>query len=375
MHRRRYQRLVQSWTGRVRQTPGARDGQRTVDRLARLPRPTAAALQGDAFGGGLEPAAVCDIRTMAPDATLALPETRSGIVPGWSGTRRLARLMPEPLVREMALFAYRITADWALACGFVAAVDREPRAMAEKFLQRAVALSPRAVETANSMIHAAQGEDRGTMIEMLGSAAVFASPDRKEGVAAFLEKREAWFRGERCMASLRIVADRTDEWPAAPCPAHHAVDGTLTECADGRKPDRISPSHGVHASPAPAGSEAGTEAASKAARMVFDGGRRSRFSGRAHAEDLHESEGLIEPGRFTTSGSELSLCTSITLKHVQESSCVATSEPVLAGASTSDFRASVSSASRRGSIARSPLVSDRKRSRIPTAQTAIQSAP
>ena len=173
-----------------------RDGQRILDRLARLSKQTAAVLQGHAFGGGLELAAACDIRTMAPNATLALPETRLGIVPGWSGTHRLARLMPEPLVKEMVLFGRRITADRALACGFVAAVDQEPRATAENLLRRAVALSPRAVETAKSMIHAAQGEDRGTMVEMLGSAAIFASPDREEGIAAFLEKREARFRGE-----------------------------------------------------------------------------------------------------------------------------------------------------------------------------------
>ena len=69
-----------------------RSGHRVFDRLARLSKPTIAVLSGNAFGGGLELAAACDIRVMAPNAQIALPETAVGIVPGWSGTQRLARL-------------------------------------------------------------------------------------------------------------------------------------------------------------------------------------------------------------------------------------------------------------------------------------------
>ncbi len=71
-----------------------RDGHRIFDRLARLSKPTIAVLNGHAFGGGLEMAAACDLRVMAPDACLALPEAGVGIVPGWSGTQRLLRLDP-----------------------------------------------------------------------------------------------------------------------------------------------------------------------------------------------------------------------------------------------------------------------------------------
>lgn len=172
-----------------------RDGHRIFDRLARLGKPTIAVLTGHAFGGGLELAAACDLRVMATGASLALPEAGVGIVPGWSGTQRLMRLMPEPMVKEMALFGTRITADRALACGFVAAVGDDPRALAMALLDRAVTLSPRAVEIAKSMIHAAQDEDRAAMIEALGSAAIAASADRTEGVAAFREKRKPDFSG------------------------------------------------------------------------------------------------------------------------------------------------------------------------------------
>ncbi|MDD9741044.1 MULTISPECIES: enoyl-CoA hydratase/isomerase family protein [Marinovum] len=173
-----------------------RDGHRIFDRLARLSKPTLAVLNGHAFGGGLELAAACDLRVMAPKAALALPEAGVGIVPGWSGTQRLLRLLPEPMVKEMALFGHRIKADRALACGFVAAVDEDPRAAALALLERAVTLSPRAVEVAKTMIHAAQGEDRAAMVEALGSAAIAATDDRAEGVAAFRDKRTPDFSGK-----------------------------------------------------------------------------------------------------------------------------------------------------------------------------------
>lgn len=172
-----------------------RDGHRIFDRLARLSKPTIAVLNGHAFGGGLELAAACDIRVMAPKATLALPEAGVGIVPGWSGTQRLARLLPEPMLKEMALFGRRISADRAFAAGFVAEVAEDPRAAAEAILERAVTLSPRAVEITKSMIHAARDEDRGAMVEALGSAAIAATEDRNEGVASFREKRKPQFPG------------------------------------------------------------------------------------------------------------------------------------------------------------------------------------
>ena len=173
-----------------------RDGHRIFDRLARLSKPTIAVLNGHAFGGGLELAAACDLRVMATGASLALPEAGVGIVPGWSGTQRLMRLLPEPMVKEMALFGARIKSDRALACGFVAAVGDDPRSLAEALLDRAITLSPRAVEISKSMIHAAQGEDRAAMVEALGSAAIAASDDRDEGVAAFRAKRKPEFSGK-----------------------------------------------------------------------------------------------------------------------------------------------------------------------------------
>ncbi|QLF71846.1 enoyl-CoA hydratase/isomerase family protein (plasmid) [Peteryoungia desertarenae] len=173
-----------------------RDGHRIFDRLARLSKPVIAAMSGHAFGGGLELAAACDIRVMAPSATIALPEAHVGIVPGWSGTQRLARLLPEPILKEMTLFGRRITAERAQAFGFIAEVSATPEETAQVIARSVLSLSPRAVEVAKFMIHAGRGEDRDAMIEALGSAAIAASTDRDEGVAAFRAKRKPAFSGE-----------------------------------------------------------------------------------------------------------------------------------------------------------------------------------
>lgn len=172
-----------------------RGGHRIFDRLARLSKPTIAAIAGNAFGGGLELAACCDIRIAAPTVQFALPETSVGIVPGWSGTQRLHRLLPEPVLKEMALFGRLLSADRALALGFVAELADNPQAAAMAIAGRLAETSPRATEVAKYMIHAAAGEDTGAMIEALGSGMTAATADKSEGVAAFRAKRKPNFPG------------------------------------------------------------------------------------------------------------------------------------------------------------------------------------
>ena len=173
-----------------------RAGHRVFDRLARLSKPTIAVLEGPAYGGGLELAAACDIRVMGRTAKIALPETSVGIVPGWSGSQRLARLLPEAVLKEMALFGRVVMADRCATLGFAAEVSDDPCATALDIADRLRATSPRATEVAKYMIHAAVGEDRSAMIEALGSGMTAASADKAEGVAAFRAKREPVFGGQ-----------------------------------------------------------------------------------------------------------------------------------------------------------------------------------
>jgi enoyl-CoA hydratase len=173
-----------------------RSGHRVFDRLARLSKPTIAVLTGNAFGGGLELAAACDIRVMSPNAQVALPESSVGIVPGWSGTQRLARLLPEPVLKEMALFGRRLSAERALALGFAAQVSDDPLSAAKAIAAKLSDTSPAATEVAKYMIHAGAGEDASGMIEALGSGMIAASADKREGVAAFRAKRKPVFSGE-----------------------------------------------------------------------------------------------------------------------------------------------------------------------------------
>lgn len=173
-----------------------RNGHRVFDRVARFSKPTIGAINGHAFGGGLELAACCDMRVLSRRATLALPEAKVGIVPGWSGTQRLARLLPEPVIKEMALFGRRITAERAYALGFAAEVSDDVLGEANRIATSLAEISPRASEIAKTMIHGAVGEDTAAAIETLGSAAAASSADRDEGVGAFLEKRSPQFKGQ-----------------------------------------------------------------------------------------------------------------------------------------------------------------------------------
>ena len=172
-----------------------RRGHRVFDRLARISKPTIAVINGHALGGGLELAATCDIRVMSPMATLGLPETGIGVVPGWSGTQRLTRLLPEPVVKEMALFGRRLSAKRALRLGFVAEIGDDPLSAALEIAGKTLDRSPVATEIAKYMIHAGANEDRAAHIEAVGGAMVASTHDNAEGAEAFRQKRKPKFSG------------------------------------------------------------------------------------------------------------------------------------------------------------------------------------
>jgi len=173
-----------------------RNGHRIFDRLAQLAQPTIAVISGPAYGGGLELAATCDLRVMAPGATLALPETGIGIVPGWSGTQRLTRQLPTAVVKEMALMGKHLTAERAYEIGFVNALAEDPWAAAQAMAEEIAMKSSRANEVTKFMIQAALGEATDAVVEALGGGLIAGTDDKAEGVASFLEKRKPDFTRE-----------------------------------------------------------------------------------------------------------------------------------------------------------------------------------
>jgi enoyl-CoA hydratase len=174
-----------------------RAGHRAFESLARLRVPLIAALTGHVFGGGLELAAVADIRIAESGIKLGLPESGLGMAPGWSGTQRLVRRFGPSVVRRMALAGAMFTAEEALALGLVdeVTVPGAGVARAEAIAGDIARRGPIAVQMVKAMINVAEGEDRDAPIEGLAGALTALTEDLSEGVAAFRAKRAPSFAG------------------------------------------------------------------------------------------------------------------------------------------------------------------------------------
>jgi enoyl-CoA hydratase len=174
-----------------------RAGHRAFEALARLRVPLIAALTGHAFGGGLELAAVADIRVAESGIKLGLPEAGLGMAPGWSGTQRLVRRFGPSVVRRMALAGAMFTAEEGLALGLVDEVTAKGDgvARAEGLAADIARRGPVAVQMIKAMINFAEGEDRDAPIEGLAGALTATTEDLAEGVAAFRAKRAPNFVG------------------------------------------------------------------------------------------------------------------------------------------------------------------------------------
>src|SRR5580704_7061098 len=174
-----------------------RAGHRAFEALARLRVPLIVVLTGHAFGGGLELAAVGDIRIAERGIKLGLPESGLGMAPGWSGTQRLVRRFGASVVRRMALTGAMFSAEEGLALGLVDEVAAKGQgiARAEALAADITKRGPLAVQMIKAMINAAEGEDRDAPIEGLAGALTAYTEDLAEGVAAFRAKRTPSFGG------------------------------------------------------------------------------------------------------------------------------------------------------------------------------------
>jgi len=167
--------------------------------LETAPKATIAAVNGFALGGGCELALACDLRYAATTAKLGQPEVNLGIFPGWGGTQRLARVCGLGVAKDLILTGRVVDSDEALRIGLVNGVF-EPGELMEKTLEVARTIAskgPLAVAGAKAAINQALQGDHAENLEAEADAFgdLFASQDAKEGMTAFVEKREPEFRG------------------------------------------------------------------------------------------------------------------------------------------------------------------------------------
>jgi enoyl-CoA hydratase len=167
--------------------------------LETMPKPTIAAINGFALGGGCELALGCDLRYAARTAKLGQPEINLGIIPGWGGTQRLARATTLGFAKELIFTGRVIDADEAERHGLVNAVF-DPGELIEQTMEVATLLatkSPVALAAAkaacNLALQGRHAENLDAEAESFGD--LFASKDAKEGMTAFVEKREPSFVG------------------------------------------------------------------------------------------------------------------------------------------------------------------------------------
>jgi len=167
--------------------------------LETKPKASIAAINGFALGGGCELALACDLRYAAATAKLGQPEVNLGIFPGWGGTQRLARVCGLGIAKDLILTGRVVDSDEALRIGLVNGVF-EPAELMEKTLEVARTIAskgPLAISAAKAAInHALQGDH----VENLEAEAdafgeLFSSEDAREGMTAFIEKRDANFSG------------------------------------------------------------------------------------------------------------------------------------------------------------------------------------
>jgi len=174
-------------------------GQGVLHMLEAMGKPSIAAINGYALGGGCEMALACTIRLASRTAKLGQPEVKLGIIPGYGGSQRLARLCGKGVAHELVLCGEMISAEEALRIGLVNRVV-EPAELipaAEALAKKIIANAPLAVKFAMEAIEHGMEmpQEEGLFLEATLFGLCCATEDMREGTRAFLEKRPAQFKG------------------------------------------------------------------------------------------------------------------------------------------------------------------------------------
>ena len=178
------------------------EGRAVFNHIERYPKPVVAALNGYALGGGCELAMACHFRVMinTEKAKIGCPEVNLGIIPGWGGTQRLPRLIGKTRALDMLVFGKRINAPEALNIGLITTVSQPGELMndAKDLAHRLAKQAPLAVKAIleSVTIGLETTLEEGLKVEGKNLTMVSSSKDAIEGMTAFLEKREAQFKGE-----------------------------------------------------------------------------------------------------------------------------------------------------------------------------------
>ncbi len=175
-------------------------GQKALDRLATLSKPTIAAIHGLCLGGGTEIALACDIRICDEEAKIGTPEVSLGLIPAWGGCVRLPRIIGMSKAMEMILTGGTLTAQESLACGLVSKVTSVEELLSQAMWYGAKlgGNAPLAMKLAKKATHMAFEESYEKNLEFQVEAAYkcFETKDLAEGISAVFEKRRGKFTGE-----------------------------------------------------------------------------------------------------------------------------------------------------------------------------------
>jgi enoyl-CoA hydratase/carnithine racemase len=172
---------------------------RLFDEIEAFEKPTIAAVNGYALGGGCELAMACDIRIASENARFGLPETTLSVLPGAGGTQRLGRLVGIGRAIELILTGRLVDAAEACQIGLVTSVVPADELIdrAHEIAGQILAKGPLAVRLAKLVVRSGLDADQrtGQVLERLAQALLYTSHDKTEGAAAFLEKRTPSFTG------------------------------------------------------------------------------------------------------------------------------------------------------------------------------------